>query len=555
MAAQEKKQGGKLIALTFDDGPGAYTNRLLDGLAARDVKVTFFVLGQCAENYDVTLNRIYKEGHQIAQHSYSHPTLSTQSDAEVRWQINHTKEIINEALGKDFNYYVRPPYGDYSSRVLLLLDAPAILWSVDPLDWKYRNAQTVRNNIVNGAFDGAIVLAHDIHSTTVDGVLMAIDDLLAEGYEFVTVRELYRRRGETLYDGELCYSCKPKGTDLGPVAAPTIEQQKYYGGYDLKMTAAGGADIYYTTDGSDPAVSGKRYTGETLSCANGTTIKACAAFDLNGGRSDTVTYIVRSNPVQAPTLSVKDEHIVFSNPNANTDIRYTTDGSAPTKDSKIYTDPIPLFRGTLRYRVMGMGISGEIEQISVSTGGCLFRDVSIDSWYFDNVMRAVELGIFTGTDVYRFDPDRGMTRAMFVTTLSRLMKMQGENTQPTQPADFSDVEDGLWYSDAVAWASEQKIVLGYDDGLFRPDKTISRQEMCVILARLLDTLQIEQEGEASSFADQSDIAPWAEASVSRVVLCGLMNGAEENRFFPCNITSRAQASTVLLRLYDLLRAE
>ena len=250
---ETRSKGGKLIALTFDDGPGPYTRRLLEGLAKRGVKATFFMLGQQAENYDVTAGLVRDAGHQIASHTYDHPQLSKKTDSQVRWQISHTADILNRITGYGTHYLVRPPYGDYNSRVLSLLDNPAILWSVDPLDWKYRNADTVCTNIVNGAHDGAIVLAHDIHSTTVDGVLMAIDKLQAKGYEFVTVNELFRRRGVSLEKGHTYSSCKPTGTDLGPVNAPTVTEA----GGKVTITADKGAVIYYTLDGSSPLASGR----------------------------------------------------------------------------------------------------------------------------------------------------------------------------------------------------------------------------------------------------------------------------------------------------------
>ncbi len=144
---ETRSKGGKLIALTFDDGPGPYTRRLLEGLAKRGVKATFFMLGQPAENYDVTAGLVRDAGHQIASHTYDHPQLSKKTDSQVRWQISHTADILNGITGYGTHYLVRPPYGDYNSRVLSLLDNPAILWSVDPLDWKYRNADTVCTNI------------------------------------------------------------------------------------------------------------------------------------------------------------------------------------------------------------------------------------------------------------------------------------------------------------------------------------------------------------------------------------------------------------------------
>lgn len=274
---ETRSKGGKLIALTFDDGPGPYTRRLLEGLAKRGVKATFFMLGQQAENYDVTAGLVRDAGHQIASHTYDHPQLSKKTDSQVTWQISHTADILNGITGYGTHYLVRPPYGDYNSRVLSLLDNPAILWSVDPLDWKYRNADTVCTNIVDGAFDGAIVLAHDIHSTTVDGVLMAIDKLQAKGYEFVTVNELFRRRGVTLEKGHTYSSCKPTGTDLGPVSVPTVTEA----GGQVTISADKGTTIYYTLDGSSPLASGKVYTGP-FAAKSGQTVRAVAAYNRNG---------------------------------------------------------------------------------------------------------------------------------------------------------------------------------------------------------------------------------------------------------------------------------
>lgn len=106
------------------------------------------------------------------------------------------QELITAAGGDD-PAYIRPPYGNANQTVRSNVSVPLINWAVDPLDWKYRNADTVCNNIVSGAYDGAIILAHDIHKTSVPGALAAIDELLDEGYEFVTVKDLFKRRGVT----------------------------------------------------------------------------------------------------------------------------------------------------------------------------------------------------------------------------------------------------------------------------------------------------------------------------------------------------------------------
>lgn len=538
----------KLIALTFDDGPGSYTGRLLDGLAERNVHATFFEVGSRAETYDETTRRIYAEGHQVAQHGYDHPTLTTLSDEKVRWQINHTKDILNEALGQDFTYLVRPPYGDCNSRVLSLLNAPAILWSIDPVDWRDRNADTVRDRIVSNAFDGAIILCHDIYSSTVDGALMAIDKLQDAGYEFVTVNELFRRRGEALQNGERYYSCKPTGTQLEAVSEPTVSAQMLDGTIKVKLTADAGAAIYYTLDGSDPAFNGTRYT-EPFSYKVGATLKACAAFDLNGSRSETVTKKLDSLGID-PTVSVKNGMLTFTNQNKNASVYYTTDGTEPTTNSKCYTTPLACFDGVLRFRALGTNVCTETQTIYVTVNGNLFWDVPNTSWYFSKVDRAVTLGIFNGTGTYRFDPDAGLTRGMFVTTLYRLVKAKGVAMSVEGTQSFADVPAGQWYTDAAIWAAENDIVFGYEDGTFRPERSISREEMCAILDRLLTVLGEKTDGTPKTFADEDDISDWAKDSVARMSACGLIEGQGENCFAPHATSTRAEAATVLLRLYD-----
>ena len=161
--------GKKLIAITYDDGPGPYTGQLLDGLKARDVKATFFMLGSNAARYSSYVERAYREGHQLANHSYDHPQLTTLSESGIRSQIQRTNTLLDKACGKGTSYMVRAPYGSVNSAVFRNAGGPLVLWSVDPLDWKYRNAETVKNNILRQSHDGAIILVHDIHATTIPG--------------------------------------------------------------------------------------------------------------------------------------------------------------------------------------------------------------------------------------------------------------------------------------------------------------------------------------------------------------------------------------------------
>ena len=201
----------KLIAITFDDGPGAYTAQLLDELAARDVKATFFVSGYRAANYPETLKRMVSEGHQLASHTQNHENLNTLSAAKIADEISRTQDYIT-AAGGDNPAYIRPPYGNKTVRAQA--PSPLINWSVDPEDWKYHNADTVCSNILAGSYDGAIILVHDIYQTSVNGALAAIDKLLEQGYEFVTVRDLLLRRGITPEAGVMYYDAKNTGVNL-----------------------------------------------------------------------------------------------------------------------------------------------------------------------------------------------------------------------------------------------------------------------------------------------------------------------------------------------------
>jgi peptidoglycan/xylan/chitin deacetylase (PgdA/CDA1 family) len=185
---------GPYIAMTFDDGPhGVLTPRLLDLLASRNIKATFFVLGQCAQEHPDVLKRAAAEGHEIANHSWSHPAFSKMSDEGIRSQIERTQQIIQQVTGKA-PVLLRPPYGAISARqkewINKTFGLHVILWSVDPLDWKRPGPAVVTRRIVSETHPGSIILAHDIHEGTVEAMADTLDQLLAKGFKFVTVSQL-----------------------------------------------------------------------------------------------------------------------------------------------------------------------------------------------------------------------------------------------------------------------------------------------------------------------------------------------------------------------------
>lgn len=184
----------RVIALTFDDGPHPdLTPKLLDILRQNGVRATFFVVGSNVKAYPEIARRIVAEGHEIANHSWSHPALTKLGAAGLRHEIEDTNAVIESVTGRR-PANMRPPYGALNPRVRDYLtkgqNMNIILWSVDPLDWKRPGAQVVAQRLVEGAAPGGILLAHDIHPGTVEAIPDVIAQLKAKGYGFATVGQL-----------------------------------------------------------------------------------------------------------------------------------------------------------------------------------------------------------------------------------------------------------------------------------------------------------------------------------------------------------------------------
>ncbi|MEY2479623.1 MAG: peptidoglycan-N-acetylglucosamine deacetylase [Verrucomicrobiota bacterium] len=185
---------GPYIALTFDDGPNdQLTPKLLDLLAAHHIKATFFVLGELVNTYPEIVQRAAREGHEIGNHSWSHPNLAKLSDEGVRQQLQKTDDAIKSATGSRPTL-MRPPYGNLSDRqkrwVHKDFGYKIILWDVDPLDWKRPGPKVVCARIVKETRAGSIVLSHDIHPGTIEAMPATLEELEAKGFKFVTVSEL-----------------------------------------------------------------------------------------------------------------------------------------------------------------------------------------------------------------------------------------------------------------------------------------------------------------------------------------------------------------------------
>jgi peptidoglycan/xylan/chitin deacetylase (PgdA/CDA1 family) len=182
--------------MTFDDGPSAkLTPKLLDLLAAHHIKATFFVIGENVAEHPEIVERAAREGHEIANHSWSHPNFGKMSDESVRSQLSRTDDAIRNATGTRPTL-MRPPYGSITPRQKRWIHDEfgyqIILWDVDPYDWKRPGPSVVRNRILKETRPGSIVLSHDIHPGTIEAMPSTFDQLQAKGFEFVTVSELIR---------------------------------------------------------------------------------------------------------------------------------------------------------------------------------------------------------------------------------------------------------------------------------------------------------------------------------------------------------------------------
>lgn len=184
--------GNKVIALTFDDGPGPHTAHLLDILDQYGAKATFFLIGSKVSGQASIVRSIQARGHQLGNHSWSHPELPKLPVDQIASEIDRTNEAIRQATGITPSI-LRPPYGAVNGVVLeqlRLRGMSSILWSVDTRDWADRNSQIVCSRAVAGARPGAIILMHDIHQTSVGAVPCILSALKQQGYSFVTMQGL-----------------------------------------------------------------------------------------------------------------------------------------------------------------------------------------------------------------------------------------------------------------------------------------------------------------------------------------------------------------------------
>ena len=189
------------VALTFDDGPHqTCTPALLNGLKQREVKATFFLMGENIAGKEPLVQRMQAEGHLIGNHGYRHIQMTKEEAEQACADIEQTEKLIQSITGKRPEY-LRPPYGDWNEQLECRVNLTTVLWNVDSLDWKFQNTDRIVRRVEKDVKDGDIILMHDLTEHSVSAALSFIDTMYAKGYEFCTVSELAALSGETLSPG------------------------------------------------------------------------------------------------------------------------------------------------------------------------------------------------------------------------------------------------------------------------------------------------------------------------------------------------------------------
>ncbi len=192
----------KMIALTFDDGPNYNTSKIIDVLNKYDIRATFFVLGSRAINNKDILKKMADSGMEIGNHTYNHLLLTKYDENKIRSEIEDTSEVIYSATKKRPKL-LRPSYGSVNNKIKKVANMPIIIWDIDTLDWKYHNSKRITSRVVNKVRDGDIILMHDIYSASLNALSNIIPILQDNGYEFVTIDELFYYKGISLENGKV----------------------------------------------------------------------------------------------------------------------------------------------------------------------------------------------------------------------------------------------------------------------------------------------------------------------------------------------------------------
>ena len=215
---QPDADSSKLLAFTFDDGPGRYTGRLLDLLENTGARATFFMLGKQVEEFGAdTIPRMKELGCIIGSHSYDHTNLKAAGPEEAQRQFDRTDALIAQYNDGNGAQVIRFPYGEYTKELSAATGRPCIFWDVDSMDWDSQNVQAIKQAVNENIEGGDIVLMHDIYETTVEACEELIPELQAKGWQLVTIEELAAANGYELKPGVTYFGFTQNEKDKGKV--------------------------------------------------------------------------------------------------------------------------------------------------------------------------------------------------------------------------------------------------------------------------------------------------------------------------------------------------
>lgn len=186
-----------MIAFTFDDGPSIYTESMMKIFKDNNATASFFMQGKNVVNFPDVVKDMYEQGFEVANHSWNHTSIKTNDRDLIKTQVFNTQDAIYKITGHD-PHYMRPPYGEYNDVSIEAVGSyiDLMLWNVDTLDWKSRDSEKVLASIRAGARDGAIILLHDLYPSSVDAIRTAVPELIAQGYQLVTISDLMKYKGD-----------------------------------------------------------------------------------------------------------------------------------------------------------------------------------------------------------------------------------------------------------------------------------------------------------------------------------------------------------------------
>lgn len=263
------------IAFTFDDGPGEYTDELLDCLEENNAHATFFMLGQNVGSWESTVQRMADIGCEIGSHSWDHPNLYDLSMDSVAKEFSDTDAALEKACGQKASV-ARAPYGNWSDDIISTVGKPFFTWSLDSMDWSYLDVNKDYDAVMNGDLtDGSIILMHDIHEPSVQAAIKMIPELVQKGYKLMTVSELAAAKGVTL-----------QGANYSDFWDSSL-QKGIVAGYSGNTTDTSGDE---STDGTDTSNDGSTDTSDGSSDDGSSDDESSDDGSYDDGYSDDSSY-------------------------------------------------------------------------------------------------------------------------------------------------------------------------------------------------------------------------------------------------------------------------